>query len=371
MAEPIRVFLSYASEDRDQVKVLYDRLLDAGYQPWMDKRDILPGEKWDLSIYRAIRRADFFLVCVSPRAVGKRGFLQKEIKGALSYWQEKLDDDIYVIPVRLEPCEVPEPLNQFEWVDLFEPEGFPRLCQALDSGVARIRKDKERLDAARSGLSIRQVEFQDVHREKPEFDVNIQYPHFDGPGLDEVNLHLDALVRTEAMLCRSVIYSTPVNIMGDEIIPSCYVDGESQVTLADDGIISVMIDFFSLRYPAAHGNKWRTGINYGLNPTTLLHLDDLFDASVNYWDELSPMVYSEIGEIVGVDESTGLHLFDTVPARLGIDHPTSAGSFNLTPDSIIFSYDGPYAVGVVQAVIPYARIKHLLNPAGPLKRFLV
>ena len=91
MAEPIRVFLSYASEDRDQVKALYDRLRDAGCEPWMDKRDILPGEKWDLSIYRAIRRADFFLACFSPRAVGKRGFLQKEFKQALSCWQEKLD----------------------------------------------------------------------------------------------------------------------------------------------------------------------------------------------------------------------------------------------------------------------------------------
>lgn len=373
MAEPIRVFLSYASEDRDQAEELYDRLLEAGCEPWMDKRDILPGEKWTLSIYRAIRRADFFLACISPRAVGKRGFLQTEIKQGLSYWQEKLDDDIYIIPVRLESCEVPEPLNQFEWVDIFEPEGFSRLCQAVDAGAVRIRKDKERLDVARSGISVRQLEFQDVRREKPEFDVNIQYPQFNGPsglGFDDVNLHLDALIRTEAMLCRSVVYTTPITIMDEEVVPSCYVDGEYQVTLADREIISVMIDFFSFRYPAAHGNKWRIGVNYGLNPATLLNLDDLFDANSNYWEELSPMVYGGIGVIVGAEESADLHLFDTVPARLGIDHPTSAGSFNLTPDSIIFSYDGPYAVGVVQTVIPYSRIKHLFNPAGPLQRFL-
>jgi len=372
MAKLIQVFLSYASEDRDEVNELYGRLSDAGYGPWMDKRNILPGEQWELTIYSAIRRADFFLACVSPRSVGKRGFLQKEIKQALSYWQEKLNDDIYVIPVRLEPCEAPEPLNQFEWVDLFEPEGFARLCQVLDAGAARIRKDKERLDAARSGISIRQLEFQDVRREKPQFDVNIQYPHLEGPsglGLDEVSLHLAALIRTEAMLCRSIVYSTPITIMGEDVVSSCYVKGESQVTLADREIISVMIDFFSFRYPAAHGNKWRTGVNYGLNPATLLHLDELFDANTNYCEELAPIVYDKIGEIAGTEASAAVHLFDTVPARLGMDHPAGAGSFNLTPDSIIMSYDAPFAVGVVQTVIPYSQIKHLLNPTGPLKRF--
>ena len=281
-------------------------------------------------------------------------------------------DDIYVIPVRLELCEVPEPLNKFEWVDLFAPEGFTRLFHALDDGATRIRKDKERLDAARAGISIRQIEYTDFRREKPEFDVNVQYPHFDGPGglgLDEVNLHLDAIIRCEAMLCRSIVYSTPVSIMGEEVIPSCYVDGESQVTLADPQIISVMIDFLSFRHPAAHGNKWRTGINYGLNPATMLQLDDLFDTNIKYWEELAPMVFREFGEIASFGESFDLHIFDTVPARLGIDHPTSSGSFNLTPDSIIFSYDGPCAVGVMQTAIPYSRIKHLFNPVGPLKRF--
>ena len=92
-----QIFLSYAREDEEKVKNLYQELSDAGFRPWMDKKDILAGERWRSSLQTAIRRSDFFLACLSANSVNKRGFLQKEIKDALGIWQEKLDDDIYLI----------------------------------------------------------------------------------------------------------------------------------------------------------------------------------------------------------------------------------------------------------------------------------
>jgi hypothetical protein len=58
-----QIFLSYAREDRKRVEKLYQELSKAGFKPWMDKRDILPGEKWELAIQKAIQRSDFFLIC--------------------------------------------------------------------------------------------------------------------------------------------------------------------------------------------------------------------------------------------------------------------------------------------------------------------
>ncbi|NIO68956.1 MAG: TIR domain-containing protein [Anaerolineae bacterium] len=43
----------------------------------------LPGEKWELAIQKAIRRSDFFLVCLSANSIDKRGWIQKEIKQVL------------------------------------------------------------------------------------------------------------------------------------------------------------------------------------------------------------------------------------------------------------------------------------------------
>jgi hypothetical protein len=133
----VQIFLSYAREDEEKVESLYQKLSDAGFKPWMDKKDILPGERWEFSIRKAIRRSDFFLACLSANSVNRRGWIQKEIKGALDMWQEKLDSDIYLIPVRLADCRVPESLSDFQWVDLFEEGGWTRLMRAIQVGLER------------------------------------------------------------------------------------------------------------------------------------------------------------------------------------------------------------------------------------------
>jgi hypothetical protein len=128
-----QIFLSYAREDEEKVEKLYQRLSEAGFKPWMDKKDIRPGEKWKTAIQKAIRDSDFFLACLSANSVSKRGILQGEVKEALDIWQEKLKSDIYLIPVRLEDCEVPENLRDFQWVDLFEEDGWTRLKEAIEA----------------------------------------------------------------------------------------------------------------------------------------------------------------------------------------------------------------------------------------------
>jgi tetratricopeptide (TPR) repeat protein len=135
--EATKIFLSYARQDEEKVEELYQKLSDAGFNPWMDKKDILPGERWEFSIRRAIRGSDFFLVCLSANSAAKSGWTQREIRNALDIWQEKLEDDIYLIPVRLEDCEVPESLRVFQWVNLFQEDGWTRLLAALKVGMER------------------------------------------------------------------------------------------------------------------------------------------------------------------------------------------------------------------------------------------
>ena len=132
-----RVFLCYAREDEQRVKELYQKLVDAGFDPWMDRKNLLGGEQWERAIRTAIRDADFFVVCLSNCSTRKRGPIQKEIAWALDRWMEKLEDDIYLIPARLESCKLPERLSHLHWVDLFRPNGFARLVQALRAGIER------------------------------------------------------------------------------------------------------------------------------------------------------------------------------------------------------------------------------------------
>lgn len=133
-----RVFLCYARADITKVKRLYEELSAAGFKPWMDVEDILGGEDWRESVLETIRQADFFVACLSKSSVDRRGVIQEEIREALDAWRGKLASDIYLIPARLEECEVPKVLARFQWVDLLEERGFERLRAALRVGLVRL-----------------------------------------------------------------------------------------------------------------------------------------------------------------------------------------------------------------------------------------
>ncbi len=136
MKATAQIFLSYARED-EKKEVLYQQLSAAGFKPWMDTKDILPGEKWERSIQQALQRVHFFLACLSVTSVTKRSYMRREFREALEKRQEMLESDIYLIPVRLEECEVPEELREHQWVDLFKADGWNRLVQALQAGMER------------------------------------------------------------------------------------------------------------------------------------------------------------------------------------------------------------------------------------------
>ncbi|MBE8471360.1 toll/interleukin-1 receptor domain-containing protein [Streptomyces justiciae] len=127
----LKIFLCHSSGDKEHVRRLRTRLLSAGFQPWLDEEDILPGQDWDREIRRAIRASDLVLVCLSRASVTKTGYVQKEIGLVLDFADHQPEGTIYVIPARLEDCEVPERLQRWHRVDLFTEGGFSRLLRSL------------------------------------------------------------------------------------------------------------------------------------------------------------------------------------------------------------------------------------------------
>jgi hypothetical protein len=130
-ARRLKVFLCHGKEDKTTVRGLYQRLKDEGMKPWLDEEDIEPGAQWDIAIQDAVRDCHIVLVCLSGTSVGKTGYVQKEIKYALDRADEKPEGTTYIIPVKLEECEVPRRLNQWQWVNLYEENGYRRLLRVL------------------------------------------------------------------------------------------------------------------------------------------------------------------------------------------------------------------------------------------------
>jgi hypothetical protein len=135
----LRVFLCHSSSDKPKVRELHTRLSRDGFRPWLDEIDLIAGQDWKTEIRKEVYRTDAVLVCLSRSSISKDGFVQKEIKIALDVADEKVDGTIFIIPVRLEECRVPDRLGEKQWVNLFERHGYDDLIRALSIRAAERR----------------------------------------------------------------------------------------------------------------------------------------------------------------------------------------------------------------------------------------
>jgi purine-nucleoside phosphorylase len=129
----LSVFLCHSSGDKPAVRQICARLRSEGFLPWLDEEEILPGARWEDAIEDAVRAADVVIVCLSPGSTTKEGFLQREIRNVMSVAEEKLDESIFVIPLKLSECEVPRRFKQWQWLNYFSDDGHSRLLMALNA----------------------------------------------------------------------------------------------------------------------------------------------------------------------------------------------------------------------------------------------
>ena len=116
-------FLCYAKEDVETVRQLAERLKAEGWiDPWFDEEDILPGQKWEDRVVQAVRESHVVIVSLSEVAVESEGFFHKELNLALDTAEEKPEGTIFIIPVRLDICDVPHRLSPYQYVDYFGDE---------------------------------------------------------------------------------------------------------------------------------------------------------------------------------------------------------------------------------------------------------
>jgi hypothetical protein len=102
-----QIFISYAKEDRPAARKVYEQLKQKGFSAWLDVFNLRPGQEWQVEIKKAIKNSAVFLACLSKHAVSKRGFVQSELNSALKILDTIPEGEIYLIPVRLDECEVP------------------------------------------------------------------------------------------------------------------------------------------------------------------------------------------------------------------------------------------------------------------------
>lgn len=137
-SKPLRIFLAHARDDEKRVLRLYRRLIRDGVEAWLDRECLQPGQDWDHEIRMAIHCSDLVVVCLSNRYIHKRGYCQNELRIALDESNLLPPYRTFIIPARLEDCELPESLRRWQRVDLFDAGGYRKLIDVLTCvGLAR------------------------------------------------------------------------------------------------------------------------------------------------------------------------------------------------------------------------------------------
>ncbi len=131
LSKQLQVFLLYARKDEKIVRRLYQRILKEGVDVWLDREKILPGQDWQYEIHRAIQASDMVIVCLSRQFNKQGGYRHEELKIALAKARSLPEGRGFLIPARLEKCDLPESLRRWQRVDLFEAQGYKKLVYAL------------------------------------------------------------------------------------------------------------------------------------------------------------------------------------------------------------------------------------------------
>jgi hypothetical protein len=131
------VFVSHSSQDNAFAKQLCDDLERIEHKPWIDARDIRPGESIVTAIQEGLSKSRYAIVILSPAALSSRWL---DVEWKEKFWAMLINQKIRVIPVLKERCELPMFLRTLSYADFTKSYavGFAALCLTLRPVRAQI-----------------------------------------------------------------------------------------------------------------------------------------------------------------------------------------------------------------------------------------
>lgn len=107
-------FISYSHKDKVFVLNLAGDLRRRGIRVWLDEFDIDPGQSWSRQIGSALDSCDQMLLVWSPNALASENVDDE--------WNYFLDVKKTVLPILIEPCDLPYRLHKLQYIDFYDVE---------------------------------------------------------------------------------------------------------------------------------------------------------------------------------------------------------------------------------------------------------
>lgn len=283
-----KIFISHAKEDYNFAETIFNELKERGYSPWLDKKKLKVGSNWDLEIKKNLKDSDFIILLLSSTSVKKRGYVQKEFKYALEYSESKLDDDIYIIPILIDECEVPFHLQKFQWTKI-ETDYIENIIDSIEHQRKLYLED----------LPKEEIEFNDIISEM-SISLDIEPPI-------KIDYECRLPVFRDNKYFQSSLINSKIQNIGFEII------SDTRKMLEDDYFkerlketpfylyISYYIKeinkiFLSLSinvenyFGGAHPNNYSYHINIAFNPEKNIEFRDLINIERGLKEELLDLI---------------------------------------------------------------------------------
>lgn len=123
-------FISYSRSNSKFVVQLYSDLKDAGFDIWLDQVDIRKGSRWDDEIEKALQECANVLIVLTPTSIQSQN-----VKDEIGY---AIDGGKQILPILLQPCNIPLRLRRFQFVDFTNKtyeDGLTEIRHLLGSDV--------------------------------------------------------------------------------------------------------------------------------------------------------------------------------------------------------------------------------------------
>lgn len=374
---PLKVFVSYAKEDRDRAFKYYDLLAQEGASPWMDVKHLLPGQNWEAEIEKAFSDANVVVLLLSKQSVNKRGFVQREANDAIERLRYKQPTDIYVIPLLLEHCEVPAHISgRLQYVDLGTSGAWEQVRASLK--LAAEQQSIELAQGINAGpFRVFTDNFEDQWKGAPGHDIKIDFPKFESTSRPDLAKELTLFFGGRATRVLIESRQKPWD-QSPDLFPDTdrftAMDGRWDgfgITHATERLLSLTYDVGWYGAGAAHPNSFFETYNFWLlERLYILKLEDFFNDGAAALKRISELCIAELcrdywSRVGEKPDEAQMKLFKD---GAGEEFDNFA-AFTVGPDHFTFLFApyqvSAYALGRWSAEVSFYDLLDFLKPDGP------
>lgn len=136
------VFISHAKEDKERFVNGFAKKLQQNEIPvWVDDREILLGDNLIEKIFNdGINNSKFIIIIISDIS-NKKAWVREEIHYSFN---KKINSGATIIPVIIDDCQVPPPLDTLRWIKINNLENYDEDLKLIINSI-RIKAEKSPL----------------------------------------------------------------------------------------------------------------------------------------------------------------------------------------------------------------------------------